>query len=346
MFSISDKSISIENEPYIIAELSANHNGEIEKAFSIIKSAKNNGAHAIKFQAYTPNSMTIKCKKKDFQISEGPWKGNDLFGLYEQAGTPLAWQKDLFNYARDIGITCFSTPFDEPGVDLLYELDTPAYKIASFEMTDHGLLKKIGQTNKPVLMSTGLSSMEEIEESVDVLRSAGNDQLLIFHCISAYPAPIEQSHLTMIPMLREKFNVEVGLSDHTLGTTAAVAGIALGATAIEKHFTLKRADGGPDSHFSLEPFELKELVEKTKDAWLALGNNKFERSSIEEGNIVFRRSLYFVNDLKKGETITKKSVKSIRPGYGIAPKYLNEIIGRKVSKTVTVGDRVEWDCIA
>jgi pseudaminic acid synthase len=346
MFHLDGRNISPTVSPYVIAELSANHNGDLERAFSIIRSAKENGAHAVKFQAYAPYSMTIKCGKNDFQIKKGAWAGYNLFDLYKEAGTPLEWQKDLFSYSRELGITCFSTPFDEAGVDLLYDLDAPAFKIASFEMTDHGLLNKIGQTKKPVLMSTGLATLEEIEESIDVLRNAGNKELLIFHCISSYPAPLEQSHLTMISMLRKRFNVEVGLSDHTLGTTAAVAAVALGATAIEKHYTLRRKDGGVDSEFSMEPDELRHLVDETKNTWLALGNETFERSSVESDNIIFRRSLYFVKDLEVGAVITTDSVRSIRPGYGIAPKHLSEIIGKTVSKSVTVGDRVEWGAIS
>jgi pseudaminic acid synthase len=345
MFKVNKRNISSNDPPYIIAELSANHNGDIKRAFEIIRSAKKNGAHAVKFQAYTPQSMTIKSDKSDFQIKRGAWAGSNLFDLYKKAGTPLEWQKELFSYSKELGITCFSTPFDEAGVELLYELDAPAFKVASFEMTDHGLLNKIGQTKKPVLMSTGLATLEEIEESISVLKYAGNKDLLIFHCISSYPAPIEQSHLSMIAMLRKRFNVEVGLSDHTLGTTAAITAVALGATAIEKHFTLCRADGGADSGFSLEPNELRQLVVETEKAWLSLGNENFERSLVEEDNIIFRRSLYFVQNLRKGDIISFESVKSIRPGYGIAPKYLSEIIGKTVSKNVTPGDRVAWDTI-
>lgn len=345
MFKIKNRSISVTDAPYVIAELSANHNGDIGKAFEIIKSAKESGADAVKFQAYTPHSMTIDCDKSDFQIKKGTWAGRSLFDLYKEAGTPLEWQKELFAYSRELGITCFSTPFDEAGVDLLSDLDAPAFKVASFEMTDHGLLNKIGQTKKPVLMSTGLASLEEIEESIGILKNAGNEDLLIFHCVSSYPAPIDQSHLSMIGMLRKRFNVEVGLSDHTLGTTAAIAAVALGATAIEKHFILRRSDGGADSGFSLEPHEMRDLVDGTKNAWLSLGNNNFERSTIEEENIIFRRSLYFVKDLAEGESISPDSVKSIRPGYGIAPKHLPDIIGKTVSKSVTIGDRVQWDII-
>ena len=289
--------------------------------------------------------MTIDCDKEDFQIKQGPWKGYNLYKLYEEAGTPIEWQKDLFDYAHEIGISCFSTPFDEYGVDILMDLDTPAFKIASFEMADHGLLERIGQSKKPVLMSTGLASLEDIEESINVLKDAGNEDLLIFHCISSYPAPMEQSNLKMIPFLRKKFNVEVGLSDHTLGTTASVAAISLGATAIEKHYTLRRSDGGPDSGFSLEPDELNTLVTDTKNAWLALGADEFKRPTIEKDNIVFRRSLYFTKDLKKGDEISNDNVKSIRPGYGIAPKFLKQIIGKKLNKDISFGDRVSFDLI-
>ena len=345
MFTINERNISLFEPPYVIAELSANHNGDIDRAYEIISSAKENGAHAVKFQAYTPLSMTIKCDKSDFQIRKGPWAGSNLYDLYKQAGTPLEWQKDLFSYSNELGITCFSTPFDEAGVELLNNLNAPAFKVASFEMADHALLNKIGQTKKPVLMSTGLANLSEIEESINVLQNAGNKDLLIFHCISSYPAPIEQSHLSMIPMLRQKFNIEVGLSDHTMGTTAAIVAVSLGASAIEKHFTKCRADGGADSEFSLEPNELQKLVVETENAWLSLGNDSFERSLVEEDNIIFRRSLYFIKKLKKGDVISSDSVKSIRPGYGIAPKYLSDIVGGTVLENVTPGDRVSWDII-
>jgi len=342
---INNRIISSDNYPYIIAEISANHNGKIERAKKLIKLAKDNGADAVKIQTYTPDSMTIDCKKDDFLIKGGLWDGYSLYKLYEEAQTPISWHKELFEYARKINITLFSTPFDENAVDLLEELGTPAYKIASFELCDLPLIKYIATKNKPILMSTGMASEEEINDAVYTAKSNGCDNLLLFHCVSSYPAPIRDSNLKNIVRMRNLYGVEIGLSDHTLGTTAATVAVALGATAIEKHFTFSRKDKGPDSQFSIEPHELKKLVSYAKDSWYSLGKDDFSRSNVEEKNKEFRRSIYFVKDLKAEKIILREDIKRIRPGRGLPPKYFEEIIGKKTKVDVEKGDPVTWDKI-
>lgn len=345
MIKINQRIISLSNEPYIIAELSANHNGSLERAKLSIKSAKESGAHAVKFQTYSAATMTIDCDKPDFIIKGGLWDGYKLFDLYGEATTPYDWHKELFSYAAEVGIDCFSTPFDESAFELLEELKTPAYKIASFELTDLPLIKLVAKTGKPLLMSTGMANEEEIDEAIKTALNSGASDLLIFHCISSYPAPIEQSNLRKIANLRTRFGVEVGLSDHTLGTTAAIASVALGASAIEKHFTLSRNEKGPDSEFSIEPNELVELVNGTKDAWLSLGNGDFSRAESERSSLAFRRSIYFVRDLKAGQIITSEDIRRIRPGFGLPPKFYDDIIGKKVSIDVTIGEPVSFEKI-
>lgn len=345
MFKINGREIGLNKEPYIIAELSANHNGSLVRAKSSIKAAKDSGAHAIKFQTYTADTMTIDCDKSDFIIKGGLWDGYKLYDLYEEAHTPYEWHKELFLYANEIGITSFSTPFDETAVELLEELNTPAYKIASFELTDIPLIQLVAKTGKPLLMSTGMASEEEISDAVNTARNAGCESLLLFHCISSYPTPIEQSNLKKILNIRKIFDVEVGLSDHTMGNIAAITSIALGATAIEKHFTLSRGDKGPDSDFSVEPDELKCLVNDTKDAWLSLGVADFSRPDAEKSSSIFRRSIYFVNDLKAGQEVTHNDIRRIRPGHGLPPKHYADIIGRMVTSDVTRGDPVTWNNI-
>ena len=345
MLQINNRKIGLSERPYIVAELSANHNGSLNKAKESIKTAKECGADAIKIQTYTADSMTINSNREDFKIKDGLWEGYTLYDLYKEASTPYEWHEELFNYARNIGITLFSSPFDEDAVDLLDRLDTPAYKVASFELTDIPLIKYIAKKNKPILISTGLSTDAEIEDALNAIKQTGNDQVLVFHCISSYPAPVSNMNLRRIKKLREKFNVEVGLSDHSITNTAATVSIALGAVAIEKHFIINRLDKGPDSDFSIEPYQLKELIFQTNESWLALGNENFQRSDEESKNKVFRRSLYFVKDMEIGETITNQNVRRIRPGYGISPKYLNEIIGKKVNKKIKLGDRVKVENI-
>ena len=343
MISINKREISIDFPPFIIAELSANHNGSLERAKLSIKAAKEAGADAIKIQTYNADTMTIDCEKKDFIIQDGLWAGYKLFDLYKDASTPFSWHKELFKYANQIGITIFSSPFDETAVDLLEDLNTPAYKIASFELCDLPLIKYAASKNKPLLMSTGMATYEDIKDAVITAKENGCENILLFHCISSYPAPLEEANLKNLLFLRDKFNVEVGLSDHTLSNTAALASVSLGASAIEKHFTLSRSEKGPDSTFSIEPHELKDLKNSTLSIWKALGEYGLKRSKCELTNKVFRRSLYFVNSLKKGERIKPEDIRRIRPGYGIPPKFENEVVGSILLKDIERGDPVCWE---
>ena len=336
--------ISNKNSPYIIAELSANHNGSIERALNSIKFAKDAGANAIKIQTYTPDTMTIKCNKKDFLVEGGLWDGYQLYQLYKEAHTPYHWHKKLFEYAAEIGITLFSTPFDETAVELLESLRTPAYKIASFELTDLPLIKLVASTKKPLLMSTGMASENEIEEALDTARSFGCESILLFHCISSYPATTEKSNLKYLSHLKQKFKIEVGLSDHTLNNNAVISAITLGASAIEKHFTLDK-ESGPDTDFSLVKEEFKDLVKIANSTWLSLGNGKNNRCPDEIKNKKYRRSIYFIKDLKAGQLITKNDIKKIRPSFGLPPKYFEYILGSKLIKDVEFGDPVTWDSI-
>lgn len=329
--------------PYILAELSANHNGVLQKALDTITAAKKCGADGIKLQTYSADTMTIDCDKDDFIIKGGLWDGYKLYDLYQEAQTPFEWHKAMFDHARNIGITCFSTPFDETAVDLLEDMNVPAYKIASFEATDLPLIKYVASTKKPLIMSTGLANFEEISEMVATARDAGCNDLILLHCISSYPAPIEQSNLMTIPEMRKHWDVQIGLSDHTISNTASIVATSLGATLIEKHFILDRTDKGPDSEFSIEPAELESLVNQTKDAWSALGEAGFERKVAEKGNARFRRSVYFVKDLKAGDTVTKDSIRRIRPSLGLEPKYEQDIIGKKLKIDVSRGTPTSWE---
>jgi len=342
-FSINNRPIGLEHNPYIIAELSANHNGSLERAFNSIDEAQLCGADAVKLQTYTADTMTIDCDAPDFMIKGGLWDGYKLYDLYKWAETPYEWHEALFAHARKRGITVFSTPFDETAVDLLENLNAPAYKIASFEVVDLPLIRYVARTGKPMIMSTGMASEAEIEEAVTTARDAGCKDMLLLHCISSYPAPIDQANLRQIPELACRFGVATGLSDHTMGTTASVAAVALGACAIEKHFTLSRSDKGPDSEFSMEPADLERLCQDTKDAWLALGKGGFERQRAEEGSKVFRRSLYFVKDLPAGHVIGPEDIRRIRPGMGLAPKFYEEVVGRRLSCSVKLGTPVHLD---
>ncbi|MCW7490400.1 pseudaminic acid synthase [Leptospira meyeri] len=343
---IDKREIGMNQPPYIIAELSANHNGKIERALETIRCAKEAGADAIKIQTYTADTMTIDCDKEDFQIHGGLWDGYKLYDLYKWAETPFEWHKEIFDYAEKIGITLFSTPFDETAVDLLEDLNAPAYKVASFEATDLPLIRYIASTKKPMIMSTGMANYLEILEMVDAARSGGCKDLILLHCISSYPAPIDQSNLLTIPDMREKFGVQIGLSDHTLTNTASITSVALGATVIEKHFIIDRSEKGPDSEFSITPDELKSLCKDTKDAWLALGVAGYDRKPAEEANVKFRRSIYFVEDLKAGQVIEKHHIRRIRPGFGLPPKFEREVIGKKVVSDIERGTPVKWGLLA
>ena len=341
--SIGGRFIGLQYSPYIIAELSANHNGNIDRALQTIEMAKVQGADAVKIQTYTADTMTIECAAEDFQIHGGLWDGYSLYQLYQEAHTPYEWHKPLFDHARKIDITLFSTPFDETAVDLLEDLNTPAYKIASFEAIDLPLIKYVAQTGKPMIISTGMANLEEISEAVTTARENGCTELVLLHCISSYPAPVEQSNLKTIPDLAERFGVVAGLSDHTMGTTVAVASVALGACVIEKHVTLSRDDKGPDSEFSLEPQELASLCVDAKKAWLALGQAGYERKPAEKENLVFRRSIYVVENIKAGEKFTKKNIRRIRPGLGLPPKHYEQLIGKVARNTISRGTALQWE---
>ncbi|MBU2869965.1 pseudaminic acid synthase [Colwellia sp. E2M01] len=343
--SIDGIKIGAKHKPYIIAELSANHNGSIELALQTIKMAKEMGADAVKIQTYTADTMTIDCDKEDFKISGGLWDGYTLYQLYKEAHTPFEWHEKLFSYAKEVGITLFSSPFDESAVDLLESLDAPAYKIASFELTDLPLIQYVAKTLKPMIMSTGMANLQEIEQAIICAQEAGCKELIILHCISAYPAPAEECNLATIQDLAKRFNVIVGLSDHTISNTAAITATALGASVIEKHVTLSRKNKGPDSEFSLEPNELNSLCTETKTAWQAIGCAGYELKPAEQQNKNFRRSLYFVEDIAKNTIITSQHIRRIRPGFGLSPKYYNDIIGKTTSQAIKRGTPVASDLI-
>lgn len=323
--------------PYIIAELSANHNGSLKRALETIDAAKACGADAIKLQTYTAETMTIDCDREEFKIRGGLWDGYQLYDLYKWAQTPYDWHQRMFEHARNIGITVFSTPFDESAVDLLKSLDAPAYKIASFELLDLPLIQYAAQAGKPMIMSTGMASESEIEEAVNAARNAGCNDIVLLHCISSYPAPMDQANLRTLRTIAERFHVPVGLSDHTFGSTAAVAAVALGACVIEKHFTLSRADKGPDSEFSLEPLEFERLCRDVRDSWSALGNGGFTRQAAETASRVFRRSICYVKDLPAGHVLTAEDIRRIRPGYGLPPKHFEELMGKSLRTSVNRG---------
>ena len=342
MISIAGRPIGPGYPPYIIAELSANHNGSLERALQTIDEAQRCGADAIKLQTYTADTMTIDCDAPDFMISGGLWDGFKLYDLYKWAQTPFEWHEAMFRHARERGITVFSTPFDETAVDLLEELGAPAYKIASFEVIDLELIRRAARTRKPLIISTGMASESEIEEAVNAARDEGCNELALLHCVSSYPAPIEQANLRQMSELGRRFGVIPGLSDHTMGTTASVAAVALGACLIEKHFTLSRRDKGPDSEFSLEPPELKQLCQEAKGAWYAIGTAGFERCQAETSSRAFRRSIYFVRDLPAGATVSREDIRCIRPGMGLPPKYFDQLLGQRLSTSVVRGTATHW----
>lgn len=342
MFEINGRKIGREFPPYIIAEMSANHNGKLENAFEIIKRAKACGADAVKMQTYRPDTITLNSTAKEFVVEGGLWDGRTLYDLYEEAHTPWEWHKELFEYAKEIGITIFSSPFDFTAVDLLEELNAPAYKIASCEVVDLPLIKYVAKTGKPMIISTGMANEIEISEAIQAARDGGCKDLAILHCVSGYPAPAEDYNLLTIPDMIERFGLLTGLSDHTLDNTTAITSIALGVCIIEKHFTLDRSAGGPDDSFSLEPNDLLKLCQDARTAWSALGQVNYERKESELGSVKFRRSLYFIKDAKKGEIITPELVKSVRPGYGLPPKEYENILGCALAKDVKINHPVEW----
>lgn len=342
---IQNREIGAGQPPFVIAEMSANHNGSIEAAFDIIDKAKAAGADAVKLQTYRANTITLDSDAEEFQIHGGLWGGQTLYQLYDQAHTPWEWHAALFERARMRDIIIFSSPFDNTAIDLLEDLNAPAYKIASFEAVDLPLIRYAASTGKPLIISTGMANIEEIQEAIDAARGAGCQELAILHCVSGYPSPASDYNLRTIPDMIQRFGVVTGLSDHTLDNTTAIASVALGASLIEKHFTLDRSRGGPDDSFSLEPSELAALCQGARTAWEALGKVNYALKSSESGNVKYRRSLYFVKDLKAGDTITPEAVRSVRPGLGLPPKCLDQVLGRTVKKDVKWGQPVDWNSI-
>ncbi|MFX1535458.1 MAG: pseudaminic acid synthase [Promethearchaeota archaeon] len=346
IIKIGNKEVSSQSSVFIVAELSANHNQDFDLAIKTIKSMKKAGADAVKIQTYTPDTITIKSDKEYFQIQQGTiWDGQTLYDLYKKAYTPWEWHPDLQKVAEDEGLLFFSSPFDRTAVDLLEELDVPAYKIASFEITDIPLIEYIASKGKPVIISTGISTLSDIEEAVNACRRVGNDQIVLLKCTSSYPAPFEEINLKTIPNLAEVFDVVVGLSDHSMGSTVAIASVALGAKVVEKHFILDRNLGGPDSAFSMEPDEFNYMVKSIRNVEKALGTINYSLSDKAKRNREFARSLFVVEDIKKGESFTLKNVKSIRPGYGLHPKYLKNVLGKKTTRDIERGTPLKWELV-
>ena len=340
--TIDGRKIGAAYPPYIICELSANHNGDLERALKMIDVAAATGTDAIKIQTYTADTLTIVSDRPDFRINGGLWDGRTLHDLYKEAYTPYEWHPALFAHAKKAGVTLFSTPFDETAVDLLGSLNAPAYKIASFEAIDLPLIARVARQGKPMIISTGMANLGEMNDAMTTARTHGTGEIALLHCTSSYPAPVEDANVRTVPHLAAAFGCVSGLSDHTPGSAVSVASVALGGAIIEKHFTLARADGGPDSAFSLEPDEFKRLVEDCKAAWMALGTVRYERVEAERGSVVFRRSLYVVKDVKAGEVLTKDNIRSIRPGYGLAPKHLPNLVGRHAGRDLEYGKPLEW----
>lgn len=346
-FRIGDRGIGRQHTPFVIAEMSGNHNQSLERALDLVDAAARAGAHALKLQTYTPDTMTIDLDEREFHISDPKslWDGFSLYALYGEASTPWEWHKPIFDRARRAGLIPFSTPFDDTAVTFLEELDVPCYKIASFENTDLPLIRRVAATGKPLIMSTGMATLAELDESVRAAREAGCRDLALLKCTSTYPATAENTNILTIPHLRDLFDCEVGLSDHTMGVGVSVASVALGATLIEKHFTLLRADGGVDSAFSMEPLELAQLVLETQRAWQAMGQVGYGPTQAEQGSLRFRRSLYIVQDLKAGDVLTRENVRAIRPGLGLPTKFFEVIAGKAVKQDVKRGTALAWELV-
>ncbi|MCS6285291.1 MAG: pseudaminic acid synthase [Nitrospira sp.] len=347
MISIGGRKIGAGEPPFVIAEMSGNHNQSLERGLEIVEAAAKAGAHALKIQTYTPDTMTLDLDEREFHISDPKslWTGASLYELYGKAYTPWEWHKPIFDRARGLGMVPFSTPFDDTAVDFLESLDVPCYKIASFENTDLPLIRRVAATRKPLIISTGMATVAELDESVRAAREAGCKDLILLKCTSTYPATAANTNIMTIPHLRELFGCEVGLSDHTMGVGVSVASVALGATVIEKHFTLSRADGGVDSAFSLEPEEMSMLVVETGRAWQSLGRVVYGPTEQEKPSTVFRRSIYVVHDLKAGDVLTRENVRCIRPGRGLPPKYFDILLGRQVKQDVKKGTPMSWDLL-
>jgi pseudaminic acid synthase len=346
-FRIAGQCVSKNNEPFIIAEMSGNHNQSLERALEIVEAAARTGAHALKIQTYTPDTITLDVKDGDFFISDEKslWKGRSLYDLYKEAHTPWEWHEPIMRRAKELGLICFSTPFDNTSVDFLESLDVPAYKIASFENADLPLIRKVAATGKPMIISTGMATIAELDETVRTIRETGNNQIVLLKCTSTYPATPENSNVLTIPHIRKLFQCEVGLSDHTMGVGVSVAAVAQGATVIEKHFTINRADGGVDSAFSLEPDEMTQLVIETERAWQSLGHIQYGPTEAEKPSMKFRRSLYIAEDMKAGDVLTPKNLRSVRPGMGLPPKYYDQLLGRKVNRDLKKGSAASLEII-
>lgn len=347
MIDIGGRMIGIGNKPFVIAEMSGNHNQSLERALEIVEAAAKTGADALKIQTYTPATMTLDIDEREFHISDSKslWAGTSLYELYGRAYTPWEWHKPIFDRAHELGLIAFSTPFDDSAVDFLEGLDVPCYKIASFENTDLPLIRRVAATGRPLIISTGMASVAELDEAVQTAREAGCLDLVLLKCTSTYPASPENTNILTIPHMRELFGCEVGLSDHTMGIGVSVASVALGATVIEKHFTLARADGGVDSAFSMEPSEMAQLVVETQRAWQALGQVSYGPTEAEKESIQYRRSLYVVKDLKAGDVLTRDNVRAIRPGLGLPPKYYEQLLGKAVRQDVKQGTALGWELL-
>ncbi|MEY2365242.1 pseudaminic acid synthase [Lysinibacillus capsici] len=347
MIKIANREIGRHKKPFIIAEMSGNHNQSLERALHLVELAAEAGVDALKLQTYTPDTITLDVHTGEFFIQEegNIWKGNSLYNLYKEAYTPWEWHKEVFAKAKELGLLAFSSPFDETAVDFLETLNVPAYKIASFENVDIPLIRKVARTGKPMIISTGMATAAELDEAVRAAREEGNDQIILLKCTSTYPATPANSNLVTIPHLREMFNTEIGLSDHTMGVGVSVTAVALGATVIEKHFTTSRAEGGVDSAFSMEPHELKMLVEETERAWQSLGKVSYGPTNAEKESAKFRRSLYIGEDLKAGDILTDQNVRNVRPGLGLPTKYYDLVIGKAIKQDVLKGTPLSWELL-
>lgn len=342
---IDGRKIGADYEPFVICELSGNHNGSLDRAVQLMEAAAATGADAIKLQTYTPDTITIDCDNEDFRLEGGLWGGRTLYDLYREAYTPFEWHEALFAKGKELGVMVFSTPFDSTAVDLLEGLDAPAYKIASFEIVDLPLIAYVARKGKPMIMSTGMATLGEIGDAVTVARENGSSEIVLLHCVSAYPAQIADSNVRTVPHLGQAFGCVSGLSDHTPGSAASVASIVLGGSVVEKHFTLARSDGGTDAAFSLEPDEFRTLVADCKNAWRSLGRVTYELDPSEQASLRARRSLYAVADIKVGELLTPENVRSIRPGFGLAPKHFPQVIGRRAAKNIARGTGLKWELL-
>ena len=344
---IGKKNVGLESKPFVIAEMSGNHNGSLKKALDIVEAVAQSGADALKIQTYTAETLTLELDEGDFFISDKDnlWSGSSLYELYEKAHTPWEWHEKIIEKANELGLICFSSPFDETAVDFLENLNVPAYKIASFENSHIPLIQKVGATGKPVIISTGMATLAQISDTVQAIRDAGCEQFILLKCTSSYPADPSDSNILTIPHLRTLFNCEVGISDHTMGIGCSLAAVSHGATIIEKHFTLSREEEGVDSSFSLEPNDMKLLVEESERAWLSIGKVKYGPTALEKKSLIFRRSIYIAEDVKKGDLLDKKNLRIIRPGFGLDPKYYEGLINCRVNKDIKKGTPFSWDLV-